>query len=104
MTKYKMNQEAIDELSTINKLFRMCAYWPIETIIEKLPEVSPNTYWQLEEVHGFNFKEMSREENHRLIDVLRFIAQDRFDHFRCDVDAECCNRIEHEPLDVEVVA
>lgn len=102
MARYKMNQEAINELVQIHEVFKMMI-WPVETILERLDE---GVLLTLTEIHEFNLDEIKEysEEADRLRRVLRGMAQNRFDHFRCDIDESCCNRIEYEPLDVEVVA
>ena len=98
-----MNQNAIDELVHIHKFIKWSeqqAHWLKLNGTEEVKSFLKSRNFDLD---AMNHKELYEKEE-EIRGMLRWEATSRFDWFRCDIDANCCNRTDYEPLKVEVVA
>jgi len=103
MAEYKMNQNAIDELAKIHRRLKLLnsdihfikryADEGVKSLLKDLNGI---------ELDAMGWKELYEKEQ-EIRDTIRFNTMSDFDWFRCDVDANCCNRSDYEPLKVEVV-
>ena len=100
--EYKMNQNAIDELVHIHKYLKWSeadGHW---LKLNGTEEVKSFLKGRDLDLDAMNWEQLYENEK-EIRRALRWEATSRFDWFRCDVDANCCNRSEYEPLKVEVV-
>ena len=100
---YKMNQNAIDELVAIHNRLKLLSY----TMASIKQNASKEIKLALKNVHSLDIDSMNwselYENEEAIRDRIMHEAMARLDWFRCDVDANCCNRSDYEPLKVEVV-
>ena len=112
MAKYKMNQEAIEEIQTIALLFKALQFTD-----DGFLDVILQHEWMtnLTEAYGYDPKGLAEDarnfeqaiERAETIKTLRAMidhhARESVAHLRCDTDETCCNRADYNPLNVEVI-
>jgi len=112
MKKYKMNQEAIEEIQTIALLFQA-----LQFADDGFLHVILQHEWMtnLAEAYGYDPKGLAEnarnfEEAIEKADTIKTLramidhhARQSVAHLRCDIDETCCNRADYTPLNVEVI-
>jgi hypothetical protein len=100
---YKMNQNAIDMVVDIHKRLKLT-----KVAIYQLSELADQGTKEMLEERGYHLDWMTRDELYQNeADIRSAIWHDTmstFDWFRCDIDPDCCNRKDYEPLKVEVMS
>ena len=101
--EYKMNQNAIDMVVDIHKRLKLT-----KVAIYQLSELADQGTKEMLKERGYDLDSMTREELYQneaeIRSAIWYEVMGTFDWFRCDIDPDCCNRKDYEPLQVEVMS